>query len=199
MSRGTAKGKKRETNKSPIPSLAGTQRVNKSKAAYYAEIGYSDGKAKTNPLGYEKPLPSLPQTKDKYPMTKETEWRLMEIAKQISEGKSRKTCLEEIQQNYNVGYAQAKNYYNSALAWLIPDDLDQYQKGLVQANVERLETIIQEGISRKDDARRGSDYLRTAKEAIAELNRMLGVGGQNVKIAQKSEDGSEQIIQINFD
>lgn len=199
MPRGIAKGTKLKTNKSPIPSLTGTQKVNKSKAAYYAEIGYSDEKAKTNPLGYDKPVEGLASTKDKYPMTKETEWRVMEIAKKISEGDSRKTCLEYIQDNFGVGYAQAKNYYNSALAWLIPDDLDQYQKGLVQANIERLETIIQEGISKRDDARRGSDYLRTAKEAISELNRMLGVGGTNVQIAQKGKDGEQQIVQINFE
>lgn len=198
MPRGIAKGTKLKTNKSPIPAVDSYSKA-KSKPAYYAEIGYSDGNAKTNPLGYDKPVEGLSSTEDKYPMTKQTEWRIMEIAKQISEGKSRKTCLEEIQNNYNVGYAQAKNYYNSALAWLIPDDLDQYQKGLVQANIERLETIIQEGISKRDDARRGSDYLRTAKEAIAELNRMLGVGGTNVQIAQKGKDGEQQIVQINFE
>ena len=80
--------------------------------------------------------------------------------------------------------------------WLVPEDLDEYKKGLLQANIERLEKIIQEGIDNRNDARRGADYLRTAKDAIAELNKMMGIGSNKVTIAENKE--GEKAIQIEF-
>lgn len=129
-------------------------------------------------------------------LTPATEFRVIETARMICEGKSRKTCLEEIMKAQGCKIGQAKAYYNAALNFLVPDDMDSYQKGLIQANIERLETIIQEGIDNRNDAKRGADYLRTAKDAIAELNKMLGLGGNKVSIAT-NKDG-EQTVEISF-
>ena len=76
--------------------------------------------------------------------------------------------------------------------------MDEYKKGLLQANVERLERIIEDGITKQNDAKRGADYLRTAKDAISELNKMLGVGNPRMQIAQENKDGERQIISIDF-
>ena len=128
--------------------------------------------------------------------TPQTEWRVMEIARKITEGQSRQTCLDFIQESYSLSRQQAQKYYNAALNWLVPEDLDEYKKGLLQANIERLEKIIQEGIDNHNDARRGADYLRTAKDAIAELNKMMGIGSNKVTIAENKE--GEKAIQIEF-
>ena len=93
---------------------------------------------------------------------------------------------------------QAKYYYQAALNWLIPDDMDGYKKGLIQANMERLEKIVEECIEIKDDARKGADYLRVAKDAIAEMNKALGVGNTRLQIAQENKEGEQQIISIDF-
>lgn len=129
-------------------------------------------------------------------ITPATETRVLQVAKMITEGKSKQTCLEFVQNAQGCGLQQAKYYYQAALNWLVPDDLDDYKRGLIQANVERLEKIIEECINKKDDARRGSDYLKTAKEAISELNRMLGVGSNRIQLAQNKE--GDQMISIEF-
>ena len=131
-------------------------------------------------------------------ITPQNEVRIIEVAKLISEGKTRSFCFDYIKEHFEVSSTkQASVYYQAALNWLIPDDLDKYKQGLIQANVERLEKIIQEGIDEKDDARRGADYLRTAKEAIAELNTMLGVGQNKVVVAENAEGDKAISIQFN--
>lgn len=125
-----------------------------------------------------------------------TERRVIDVANMISEGKSRKNVLKYIQENFELGERQAKRYYQAALNWLIPENLEEYRDGLIQANIERLETIIQEGIEKSSDARRGADYLRAAKDAIAELNRILGVGNTKIQVGQ-NKDG-DQTVQIEF-
>lgn len=146
-----------------------------------------------NPFdGKKKPVVST-----SFKITPAAEVRIIEVANMICEGKSKKSCLDYIMASQDVGVAMAKFYYQAALNWLIPTDIDEYKKGLIQANVERLETIIQEGLEKSLDAKRGADYLRTAKDAIAELNKMLGVGlGSKVTVAQNQQ--GEQIVEINF-
>lgn len=148
------------------------------------------------PLGQKKAVQN-PVMSQHVSLTPETELRVIEVARLICEGKSKQTCLDYIQSSQGVGIVTAKAYYNAALRWLVPDDLDEYKMGLIQANVERLEKIIEYGISKQNDSKRGADYLRTAKDAIAELNRMLGVGTSKIQVAQNQK--GEQIVEINFE
>lgn len=127
------------------------------------------------------------RTQNAYP---ETELKVLELAKMVSEGKTRETCLKHIMETKNIKMQQARQYYDAAIRYLMPDDLDEYKKEILAKNFERLETIVERGM--KDSA-----DLRLAKEAIAELNRMCGIGGNKVTMA-KSKDGDE-MIQINFD
>ena len=147
----------------------------------------------TTPLGHSKEI-----TSPNFKVTPATEFRVIEVAKMICDGKSRASCLNYIQESQGVSLYQAKYYYQAALKWLIPSDLDEYKKGLLQANIERLEKIIEDGIENRKDSRRGADYLRTAKDAISELNKMLGVGNPRLQIAQENKDGEQQIISIDF-
>lgn len=124
-----------------------------------------------------------------------TELRVMEVARMICDGKSKATCLDYIQRAQNVGIQQAKQYYQAALNWLIPEDEDEYKRGLISANMQRLEKIVEECVLKKDDER-GADYLRCAKDAISEMNKVLGIGNNRIQIAQ-TKDG-EQTVQIEF-
>lgn len=133
-------------------------------------------------------LPSTPSRRGK--IYHVSELRVLEVAKMISEGKTRETCLKYVMESQDVKLAQAKQYYDAAIRFLVPDDIDKYKQEVLAKNFKRLETIVERGM--KDSA-----DLRLAKEAIAELNRMCGIGGNKVTMA-KSKDGDE-MIQINFD
>lgn len=161
--------------------------------AHEGEISIHRKDVHTTPLGQSKEVVS-----NSFKVTPATELRVIEVARMVCEGKSKATCLDYIQRAQNVGIQQAKQYYQAALNWLIPSDMDEYKKGLLQANIERLEKIIEDGITNRNDARRGADYLRTAKDAISELNKMLGVGNPRLQIAQENKDGEQQIISIDF-
>lgn len=147
----------------------------------------------TTPLGQSKEIVSPGNA---FSITPASEFRVIETAKMICEGKSKQTCLEHIQEAQGCGIQQARMYYQAALNWLIPSDLEDYKKGLLQANIERLEKIIEEGIDNRNDERRGADYLRTAKDAISELNKMLGVGNPRIQMAENAE--GDKMISIEF-
>lgn len=120
----------------------------------------------------------------------DSELRVLQVADMICEGKSRETCIKYVMDVKGITATQAKYYYDAAVNYLMPDDLDKYQKQMMAKNFKRLEKIVERGM--KDDA-----DLRLAKEAIAELNRMCGIGGNKVTMARNKE--GEELIQITFD
>lgn len=117
--------------------------------------------------------------------------RINEVAKLISKGKSRATCIEYIMNTYDLAYNTAKNYYVTAIKSLYRLD-DDVRKGLIQANIDRLEKIIESCIEGN------SAEKKVARECITELNKMLGVTSQNTVMINKNDEGDEQII-ISFD
>ena len=125
----------------------------------------------------------------------QTIMRVDEIAQMISNGKSRQTCQQWIKDTYGVQDRQARAYYSAALRLLIPDDskYDEYRKALIQANIDRLEKIIEVCIESND-----ANMLSQARQCVAELNKMLGVTSQNTVMINKNDEGDEQII-ISFD
>ncbi len=117
--------------------------------------------------------------------------RILEIAKMLSKGKSRQTAIEYAMSHYNINEAQAKRYYSAATKYLLPDDVDEFRKGLIQANMDRLETIIEKCMEQ--------GQWKVAREAIDSLNKMFGVtGGVQVGIQTDKENNTQQIV-IKFD
>ena len=161
--------------------------------AHKGDISIHKCDAHLTPLGQEKEIVSPGAA---FQVTTASEFRVIEVARMICEGKSKQTCLEYVQSAQGCGVQQAKYYYQAALNWLIPTDMDEYKQGLIQANMERLEKIVEECVEKKDDAKKGADYLRVAKEAIAEMNKALGVGNNRVLVQQNKE--GEQTIAIEF-
>lgn len=118
--------------------------------------------------------------------------KVVELSKMLARGKSKQYVLDYAMTNYDVGEAQAKRYYSAAVRYLLPDDVDEYRKGLIQTNLDRLETIAERAMEEGD--------WKNARETIAEINKMCGVTGQGVQVGinQDKENNTQQIV-IKFD
>ena len=162
--------------------------------AHPSPINIHQNSVHTTPLGQSKEIPDVQRHGYTTPAT---EYRVMETAKMICEGNSKQTCLEHIMEVQGCGIAQAKQYYQAALNWLIPTDMDGYKKGLLEANMNRLEKIVEECVKKKDDPKKGSDYLRCAKDAISEMNKVLGVGNGRVMVSESAEGDKSICIEFN--
>lgn len=115
--------------------------------------------------------------------------RVMDIAERVSKGESRMGLQRWMQENWEIGDRQARAYYMAAVRYLIPDDIDDYKKGLIQANLDRLEQIVEKTMD-------GNNYT-LAIQAIKELNKMLGIGEAKNKI-EVATDGQQTAFRISF-
>lgn len=114
--------------------------------------------------------------------------RVMQIAERVSKGESRMGLQRWMQENWQIGDRQARAYYMAAVRYLIPDDEDEYKKGLIQANLNRLEEIVENTMT-------GRNY-KDAISAIKELNRMLGIGDKNT--VEVATDGANTVFRVSF-
>lgn len=114
--------------------------------------------------------------------------RVEEAAKMISDGVGRQEVIEHIAKKYNLSYHTAQNYFVSACHYLIPDD-DDFKTGLIKQNFERLEKIVNDSLKEGD--------RKMAKDAIAEMNKMLGLGTNSVKITNDPKNNTNEIT-ISF-
>lgn len=114
--------------------------------------------------------------------------RVEEAAKMISDGVGRQEVIEHIAKKYNLSYNTAQNYFVSACHYLIPDD-DDFKTGLIKQNFERLEKIVNDSLKEGD--------RKMAKDAIAEMNKMLGLGTNSVKITNDPKNNTNEIT-ISF-
>jgi hypothetical protein len=113
--------------------------------------------------------------------------RVIEIAKMLSKGKSRQSVIDYAMSTYQINETQAKRYYSAATKYLLPEDMDEFRKGLIQANMERLEHIIEKCMEQ--------GQWKVAREAIDSLNKMFGVtGGVQVGIQTDNENNTQQIV-----
>lgn len=128
-------------------------------------------------------------------MTKFIEKRvqLYDIAERISKGEPREKLIKELVAG-GMDRTKASRYYYDALKEITPEDtiLDSYKKGMMQVNLNRLETIIETSISGN------SQDKQVALKAIAELNKMLGLSNDTNKVTLANNKEGEQIIQIEF-
>lgn len=119
-----------------------------------------------------------------------TEVKVMEW---ISKGKTRQYCMTQLQED-GMTRSAADHMYYGALKKLLPDpDLfTAYKQSLMQQNIDRLETIVDNTISG------GTGDKAIAIKAIDTLNKMCGVYGENSVTVANNKEG-EQIIKITFD
>ena len=116
---------------------------------------------------------------DEWKANPQTIERVTNLAKMLSEGMSRKNAQEWIMTHYDVSGRQARAYYSAALRYLIPDNEEEYKKGLIQANINRLETIIERTMAE------GSADYKSAIAAIKEINRRVAPNENSIEVATK--------------
>ena len=118
--------------------------------------------------------------------------RLQDVASQLSEGKSRATIIQYMQEKYDIAYDTAKDYYIDGVKYLLPADENEYRKELIQVNIERLEAIYERAMAEGD--------YKNAKDAISELNKMTGCGKEGITVGINTDkvNDSQQVF-IKFD
>lgn len=114
--------------------------------------------------------------------------KVEEAARMVADGVGRQDIINHLRDKYDMSLETARKYYISACHYLIPED-DKFKKALIKQNFQRLEKIV-------DDSLKSNDR-KMAKEAIAEMNKMLGLGGNSVRITQDAENKTNEIT-INF-
>lgn len=121
-----------------------------------------------------------------------TERRIMQIAEMVNNGAQRTTCVKYMMDEWGFkDISQPSKIFNAAIRYLMPDDPQEYREQMIAKNFSRLEKIIEQSMKDKN--------YRVAREAIAETNKMLGLGGNKIQIGQEQADGTKQMIQISFD
>lgn len=118
----------------------------------------------------------------------------MQVQELISSGLTRQQIISELR-DQGLSYDQSLRAYNAALRDMAPepDFLDDYKRGIIQLNLDRLEKIINETIGGNFQSK------AVALKAISEINKMIGVtDGNKVTIAQKDKNDNQQIIEIDF-
>lgn len=115
------------------------------------------------------------------------------VAEWISKGHTRKYCLEKLVED-GMELGPAKRLYYGALKELTPEPnmLDDYKRGIIQQNLDRLEQIVESSISGNTGEK------MVALKAIDTLNKLVGAYGENSVTVAQSKEG-EQIIRITFD
>ena len=138
------------------------------------------------------PLKTNEKKAAKYKATAKSEAQVVMLAKEITKGMSRARAIEYAMEHFNVGDAQAQNYYKAAMRYLLPEDMEEYRRNLCQANIDRLERIIDKAMEQ--------EQWKIAREAIDSLNKMIGLWGNQIQVGIKNDPNnntSEFIIQIN--
>lgn len=160
-----------------------TETINKAKKTEKAEKPKkkaSNSKKIWRPSNMEKDEKDiLLRPTEQWTTTPQTTEKIISLAKMISEGMSRKNVQEWIMANYGVGDRQARAYYSAALRYLIPDNEEEYKRGLIQANINRLETIIERTMAE------GSTDYKSAIAAIKEINRLVAPNENSIEVATK--------------
>lgn len=116
-----------------------------------------------------------------------------EITQMLGEGQSRISIIKHLKEQ-GINEGQANHLYYAALKELSPQTnlLDDYKRGIIQQNLDRLERIVEKSIDGN------SQEKSVAVKAIAEINKMLGAYQDNMVTIARNKEGDE-VIQITFD
>lgn len=116
-----------------------------------------------------------------------------EITQMLGEGQSRISIIKHLKEQ-GINEGQANHLYYAALKELSPQTnlLDDYKRGIIQQNLDRLERIVETSIAGN------SQEKSVAVKAIAEINKMLGAYQDNTVTIARNKEGDE-VIQITFD
>ena len=137
----------------------------------------------------ENPNTRPAQTENRKGATPLTIMKVEEAAKMISKGKSKNEIIEHLQDKYQLSYDQSRRYWIAGCHFLIPEDQSEFKQALINNNIERLEKIITDSMNDKQ--------YKVAREAIAELNKMMGItgnGGVSVAVRNNPDENTQEFI-----
>ena len=117
--------------------------------------------------------------------------RVIDIAEQIANGKSRMKVIEYIRNKYGIeAEADCDNYYNMGLAYLLPKDIEQHSEKMAAKLISQYENLYEKAVDREN--------IKVAKDILDSMAKLYGlVGGNKVQMAENAN--GERVIQITFD
>lgn len=116
--------------------------------------------------------------------------KIMDIAKQISKGTPRLDILAEMGEKYGFDEKEAAKYYDLALTYLMPKDIEQHQEKMAAKLVSQYEVLYQKAVE--------NNQIKTARDILDSLSKIYGLtGGNKVQIAENAN--GEKVINITFD
>lgn len=145
-------------------------------------------KTKGKGAGYREPTTISLREAEGWSAEPQTISRVQELSEMIVKGESRESVQKYAMDTYHIQARQARAYYTAAVKFLQPEDEEEYRNGLIQANLNRLETIVERTMKDKD--------YRNAISAIKEINSLIQPKNNSVTIGKQ---GDMEVIQINFD
>lgn len=118
---------------------------------------------------------------------------LLDIAEKISKGQSRQKVINDMMAE-GVPYDTASQLYYQGLRELTPDEnvLDEYRRGIMQVNLDRLEKIINSCIEGNTGEK------KVALQAIDQMSKLLGLYNDGNKVTIANNKEGDQIVQIDF-
>lgn len=140
---------------------------------------------KNGELKHKKEIPVYLRQDEQWEAMPETVARIQSLAQMITNGSSRATIQQYVRDTYKVGDRQAREYFNSALKYLQPDDAGEFRNNMAYANLSRLERIVEQNIT---------DAPKTAIAAIAEINKLLGLTNGNTVAVQTDNSGNTKFV-----
>ena len=117
--------------------------------------------------------------------------KVIDIAEQIAQGKSRLNVIDYIRNKYGIeATSDCDNYYNMGLAYLLPKDIEQHSEKMAAKLVSQYENLYEKALEREN--------IKVAKDILDSMAKIYGLtGGNKVQMAENAD--GERIIQITFD
>ena len=111
--------------------------------------------------------------------------RIIDIAKEIAKGTPAIEIRCALMDKYDIDERKANQYYDAALAYLTPKDIEHHQEKMAAKLVTQYEQLYQKAVDR--------DMIKTARDILDSLAKIYQLtGGNRVQIAENQE-GDKQI------
>jgi hypothetical protein len=115
--------------------------------------------------------------------------RIIDIAKDISKGKPRLEILSEIMDKFDITKKKAEQYYDAALCYLAPADLEEHQQRMATKLEAQYEELYKKAVE--------NGQIKTARDILDSLAKIYQLtGGNRVQIAENAD--GEKVINIQF-
>lgn len=111
--------------------------------------------------------------------------RIIDISKDISKGKPRLDIISDLMEKFEIPKKKAEQYYEAAIAYLMPEDVEKHQEKMAAKLVVQYEELYRRAVE--------NNQIKTARDILDSLAKIYQLtGGNRVQIAENQE-GDKQI------